>query len=152
MIKRLDSFSKWIRQKFFQNFYSEKIKKKTILFFYLYFKFEKIPSLKIWWLISFWDIKSHFCEITLKWCIFKHDIFYLHQYFPLILTKCSLYCIYSHLSNKRDVTLTNFGKFHPTQNKNPPCTFIYFITKLSIFLQNLMKIFLTVILSYKSLF
>ena len=59
---------------------------------------------------------------------------------------------YSHLSNKRDVTLTDFGKFHPAQNKNPPCTFIDFITKLSIFLQNLMKIFLTVILSYKSLF
>ena len=39
---------------------------------------------------------------------------------------------YSHLSNKRDVTLTNFGKFHPTQNKNPPCMFIAFITKLSI--------------------
>ena len=59
---------------------------------------------------------------------------------------------YSHLSNKRDVMLTDFGKFHPSQNKNPPCTFIDFITKLSIFLQNLMKIFLTVILSYKSLF
>ena len=33
---------------------------------------------------------------------------------------------YSHLSNKRDVTLTDFGKFHPAQNKNPPCTFINF--------------------------
>jgi hypothetical protein len=57
---------------------------------------------------------------------------------------------YSHLSNKRDVMLTDFGKFHPAQNKNPPCTFIDFITKLSIFLQNLMKIFLLVILGYKS--
>ena len=44
--------------------------------------------------------------------------------------------MYSHLSNKRDVTLTDFGKFHPAQNKNPPCTFIDFITDLSIFLQN----------------
>ena len=34
---------------------------------------------------------------------------------------------YSHLSNKRDVTLTNFEKFHPTQNKNPPYTFIDFL-------------------------
>ena len=59
---------------------------------------------------------------------------------------------YSHLSNKRDVMLTDFGKFHPAQNKNPPCMFIDFITDLSIFLQNLMMIFLTVILSYKSLF
>ena len=60
--------------------------------------------------------------------------------------------VYSRFSNKCDVTLTDFGKFHPTQNKNPPCMFIDFITKLPIFLQNLMRIFLTVILSYKSLF
>ena len=59
---------------------------------------------------------------------------------------------YSHLSNKRDVTLTDFGKFHHAQNKNPPCKFIDFITKLSIFLQNPMKIFLMAILSYTSLF
>ena len=35
--------------------------------------------------------------------------------------------MYSHLSNKRDVTLTDFEKFHPTQNKNPPYTFIDFL-------------------------
>ena len=35
--------------------------------------------------------------------------------------------IYSHLSNKRDVTLTDFEKFHPTQLKNPPYTFIDFL-------------------------
>ena len=34
--------------------------------------------------------------------------------------------VYSHLFNKRDVTLTDFGKFHPAQNKNLPCTFIDF--------------------------
>ena len=28
--------------------------------------------------------------------------------------------LYSRLSNKHDVTLTDFGKFHPAQNKNPP--------------------------------
>ena len=38
---------------------------------------------------------------------------------------------YYHLSNKREVTLTDFGKFHPAQNKNPPCMFIDFITKMS---------------------
>ena len=32
--------------------------------------------------------------------------------------------MYSHLPNKRDVTLTNFRKFHPARNKNPPCMFI----------------------------
>ena len=34
---------------------------------------------------------------------------------------------YSHLSNKRDITLTNFEKFHPTKIKNPPYTFIDFL-------------------------
>ena len=60
--------------------------------------------------------------------------------------------IYSHLSNKRDITLTDFGKFQPAQNKNPPCTFIDFITDISIFLEKPMMIFLMVILSFKSLF
>ena len=32
--------------------------------------------------------------------------------------------MYSHLSNKRDVTLTDFEKFHPTQIKNPSYTLI----------------------------
>ena len=36
---------------------------------------------------------------------------------------------YSHLSNKRDVH-TFFEKFHPPK-KNPPSTFIDFITKVS---------------------
>ena len=34
---------------------------------------------------------------------------------------------YSYLSNKRDVTLTDFEKFHPTQIKNPPYPFIDFL-------------------------
>ena len=38
--------------------------------------------------------------------------------------------IYTHLSNKRDVMLTDLRKFHPAQKENPPCTFIDFITKL----------------------
>ena len=50
---------------------------------------------------------------------------------------------YSHLSNKRDVTLTDFGKFHPAHLLISLQNFQY---------SNLMKIFLTVILSYKSLF
>ena len=40
---------------------------------------------------------------------------------------CSKNHKYSHLSNKRDVTLTDFEKFHPTQIKNPPYTFIDFL-------------------------
>ena len=34
---------------------------------------------------------------------------------------------YSHLSNKRDVMVTDFEKFHPPQNKNPPSSFIDFL-------------------------
>jgi hypothetical protein len=38
--------------------------------------------------------------------------------------------MYCHLSNKREVTLTDFEKFHRPQKKNP-AAFIDFITKLS---------------------
>jgi hypothetical protein len=33
--------------------------------------------------------------------------------------KKSLCWMYSHLSNKREVTLTDFEKFHPPQKKSP---------------------------------
>ena len=39
--------------------------------------------------------------------------------------------MYSHLSNKREVTLTDFDKISPSTKKNPPSTFIDFITKVS---------------------
>ena len=58
----LDSYSKWIRQKFFAKCYEWKVQNQ--LFFSLYFtnimylmkapkNFEKIPILKIWQLVSF---------------------------------------------------------------------------------------------------
>ena len=34
---------------------------------------------------------------------------------------------YSHLSNKREVTLTNFEKFHPPQKKIPPPQNCFFL-------------------------
>ena len=58
--------------------------------------FEKIIILKKWQLVFFWGVKTYFGEIPLKWCIFRHEIFYFHQYCSLIvivLTKCSLYYI-----------------------------------------------------------
>ena len=58
---------------------------------------------------------------------------------------------YSHLSNKRDITLTNFRKFHPARLLISLQNFQY-STEPSIFLQDLMMIFLMVILSHKSLF
>ena len=36
--------------------------------------------------------------------------------------------LYTHLSNRREVTLTEFEKFHPPQKKIPPSSFINFIT------------------------
>ena len=38
----------------------------------------------------------------------------------------NLTCNYSHLSNKREVTLTDFEKFHPPK-KNPPSTIALFL-------------------------
>ena len=39
----------------------------------------------------------------------------------------SLCFTYSHLSNKREVTLTDFETLHPPQKINPPSTFIDFL-------------------------
>ena len=49
-------------------------------------------------------------------------------------------------------TLTNFEKFHPPQKQNPPPRLLISLLKCLILLQNLMTIFLTIILSYKTLF
>ena len=49
-------------------------------------------------------------------------------------------------------TLTNFEKFHPPQKKIPPPRLLISLLKCLILLQNLMTIFLTIILSYKTLF
>ena len=51
---------------------------------------------------------------------------YLHRSYRVEIVRHG-----THLSNKRDVKLTDFGKFHPAQNKSPPCMFIDFITKVS---------------------
>ena len=48
-------------------------------------------------------------------------------------------------------TLTNFEKFHPPQKKIPPPRLLISLLKCLILLQNLMTIFLTIILSYKTL-
>ena len=59
---------------------------------------------------------------------------------------------YSHLSNKCEVMLTDFGQFNPPQKKVPPPPLLISLQNFPIFLQNLMMIFLTVILSHKTLF
>ena len=46
--------------------------------------FDKIAVLKIWQLVFFWGVKTHFGEIPLKLCIIRHDIFYFHQIAPLM--------------------------------------------------------------------
>ena len=42
---------------------------------------EKISILKKWQLFFYWGVKSYFGEMPLKLCIFRHEIFYLYQYF-----------------------------------------------------------------------
>ena len=44
--------------------------------------FEKIAILKKWQLVFYWGTKTYFGEMLLKLCFFKHEIFYLKQYFP----------------------------------------------------------------------
>ena len=57
---------------------------------------------------------------------------------------------YSHLSNEPGVHAYRFWKI--PQKKIPPPRLMISLLKCLILLQNLMKIFLTVILSYKTLF
>ena len=68
---------------------------------------------------------------------------YIH-YFPPLTTLISLINV--------EPTLTNFEKFHPPKKKNPPPRLLISLLKCLILLQNLMTIFLTNILSYKTLF
>ena len=51
--------------------------------------FEKIATLKKWLLVFYWCVKTYFGEMPLKLCIFRHDIFYLYQYFS-----SNSYCSY----------------------------------------------------------
>ena len=44
--------------------------------------FEKIAILKKWQLVFYWGVKNYFGAMPLKLCIFRHEIFYLCQYFP----------------------------------------------------------------------
>ena len=37
--------------------------------------FEKVANLKIWQLVSFWGVKTHFGKIPLKWWFFRHAFF-----------------------------------------------------------------------------
>ena len=49
----------------------------------------------------------------------------------LILSKKMLLYLYSHLSNKRGAHAYQFWKIPPSSKKNPPSSFIDFITKVS---------------------
>ena len=50
--------------------------------------FEKIAILKKCQLVFYWGVKTYFGEIPLKFFIFRHEIFCLHQY-PLSNSYCS---------------------------------------------------------------
>ena len=59
---------------------------------------------------------------------------------------------YSHLYNKRGAHAYQFWKIPPSSKKIPPPRLLISLLKCLILLQNLMTIFLTIILSYKTLF
>ena len=42
--------------------------------------FGKIAILKIWELISLWDVKTYIGKLALKWCIFRHEKKYFNWY------------------------------------------------------------------------
>ena len=88
---KLDSYSKWIRQKCYQFFINEKLKKTSYFFTCILpnyvpheisKEFWKIVILKIWQQVFFWDAKTHFGEIPLKRWLLRNDIFHFHQYCP----------------------------------------------------------------------
>ena len=65
---------------------------------------------------GFLDIPTALWVVTRSaWIIMVLICVCLFVCFAVILI-CSYFLKYSHLSNKRDVTLTDFGKFHPAQN------------------------------------
>ena len=45
-------------------------------------RFEKIAILKKWQMVFYWGVKNYFGAMPLKSCIFRHESFYLCQYFP----------------------------------------------------------------------
>ena len=63
-----------------------------------------------------------------------------------------VYSMYSHLSNKRGAHAYQFWKIPPSSKKISPPRLLISLLKCLILLQNLMTIFLTIILSYKTLF
>ena len=65
------NFNKCINEKF-RNFFLPAL----YLIMYLmkpWKNFEKIAILKIWELVYFWGVKTHFGKLPLKWCIFRHE-------------------------------------------------------------------------------
>ena len=80
-----------------------------------------------WYVWNNWQYLGFNChQQTRNEIKHKFDTYWYVKFFSnnLIVQK------YSHLSDKREVMLTNFRKFHPPQIKSPS-TFIDFITKLS---------------------
>ena len=46
--------------------------------------FEKIEILRTWQLVFFFDVKTYFSTLPLKWRIFRREKIYFHKYFPVI--------------------------------------------------------------------
>ena len=55
--------------------------------------FDKIAILKIWQLVFFWGVKTHFGKLALKWYIFRHEKKILcHNFWSNIWSKWSQIC------------------------------------------------------------
>ena len=81
----------------------------------------RISVWNVYWLIWKWFWQTW----IILWCKVSFEIPAINKL--LYWSKIKLFWHrYSHLSNKREVTLTDFEKFHPPQ-KNPPSTFIDFL-------------------------
>jgi hypothetical protein len=90
----------------------------------LYFSLDAHPEIQILNGLYCW-CHSYMNESLLR---FKGEILNEH-YLEGVLTK--ILFNHSHLSNKRGDHAYRFWKIPPSTKKNPPSTFIYFITKVS---------------------
>ena len=87
----LDSYSKWIRQKCYQSFINEKLKKNVIFLTCILPKYVPHETTNEFWKNNhFENMAAGFplrCQKSLRWnttekCIFRNDIFHFHQYCP----------------------------------------------------------------------
>ena len=71
--------------------------------------------------------QDHACHQHYVKTMLVNAMFFKTMFFQDHVWQDHVFPDYSHLSNKPEVTLTNFEKFFPPLNKNPPSMFIDFL-------------------------